>query len=152
MRKTHSVANFPMNMIVFFSSSAQNREKKNFHKHTNSHLHRDESGCKWAKRCVLESGPSALRWGTNRLLPQEYQNMSSMSVTSVQVRTMGRSKCRDRNTNKFGEICIWCCSPRPLEKQSRRISKHLDSIQSIPTVALAFNLSLLQTPVANISF
>lgn len=93
-----------------------------------------------------------LRWGTNRLLPEEYQNMSSMSVTSVQVRTMGRSKCRDHNTNKFGEICIWFCSPRPLEKQSRWISKHLDSIQNILTIVLACNVSLLQTPVADIPF
>lgn len=50
----------PHEYDCFFSTSAQNREKKNFHKHTNSHLHRDESGCKWAKRCVLESGPSAV--------------------------------------------------------------------------------------------
>lgn len=50
----------------------------NFHKHTNSHLHRDESRCKWAKRCVLELSP----WAAQRD-EQETPRGKSKSVKHV---------------------------------------------------------------------
>lgn len=80
VRKTHLGANRQMNFltnIVFFLST-QRGEKKNFHKHTNSHLHRDESRCKWAKRCVLELGP----WAAQRN-EQETPSGISKSVKHV---------------------------------------------------------------------
>lgn len=113
-----------MNVISYFSRHKTEKKNSHFHKHTNSHLHSDESGCKWAKRHVLETGPlAALRHqqasprGISRSIKPVNQMLCGISVKvrrgTVRWPRSVETKCKNAEIILDFAFVLWllylCC-------------------------------------------